>query len=109
MNSLKLLGFLLYVAINSSKKEEIIEGIQNLSFDDQTAIMEIIRLLQEKYSQESDNGFDNDSDCLEERYHELCQKYNLLLEENEHLRINMDVYQVIKSSMNIFGFNFIFD
>ena len=71
--------------------------------------MEIIRQLQEKYSQDSDNGIDDDSDCLEERYHELCQKYNLLLEENEHLRINMDVYQVIKSSRNIFGLHFIFD
>ena len=69
-----------------------------MAFDEQATIMEIIRRLQEQYSQHSMNGTVGEGDCIEERYHTLCQKYDLLLEENEHLRINIEVYQVGKST-----------
>lgn len=86
----ELLRVVLYVCINSDKRDDMVEHIRILTIIDQTQIMEIINEMSIRYPI---SAMASDQQPVEERYHELCQKYQIMLEENDRLRIDVDIYR----------------
>jgi hypothetical protein len=90
----ELLKIVLYLSLHSEHKDKMIDHIRLLEFSEQTKIMEIINELENR------NYSERNSPCLEEKFHAICHKHQMTLEENDHLRIEIESFKAVMAQID---------